>query len=542
MSHLTNSSEWQALKAHQQDVNPLHIRDLFAADPSRFNSYSILFDDLLFDYSKNRITEDTLPLLFKLANACQLKTHITDMFSGKRINKTENRAVLHTALRNRSNTPVYVDDVDVMPQINHALQKMRDFCSAVHSGEWTGYTGKRITDIVNIGIGGSDLGPKMVTKALTPYAIEGMSVHFVSNIDQADLVETLSQVPPETTLFLVASKTFSTHETMTNASSARSWLLNHANNDKSAVAKHFIALSTHKTNVAEFGIDTHNMFEFWDWVGGRYSLWSSIGLSIALYLGMDNFEELLTGAHEADKHFQTTPFEKNIPVIMGLLGIWYNNFFGAESHAMLPYAHTMQFFADYFQQGDMESNGKSVDLEGHPTDYSTGPIIWGQPGTNGQHAFYQLIHQGTKLIPCDFLAPAQSHYDLAEHHDILISNFLAQTEALMKGKTAEEVKAALGSDASENLIAAKVFSGNRPTNSFLFEKLTPHTLGKLIALYEHKIFVQGKIWNINSYDQMGVELGKILAVKILPQLESDTPVTSHDSSTNGLINCYKKIR
>jgi len=542
MSHLTNAPEWLALKAHLQDVNQLHIRDLFSADPTRFNTYSTSFDDLLFDYSKNRITEDTLPLLFKLANASQLKAHINDMFAGKRINKTENRAVLHTALRNRSNTPVYVDDVDVMPQINHALQKMRDFCSSVHSGEWTGYTGKRITDIVNIGIGGSDLGPKMVAKALTPYAIEGMSVHFVSNIDQADLVETLNQVPPETTLFLVASKTFSTHETMTNASSARSWLLKHANNDKSAVAKHFVALSTHKTNVAEFGIDPHNMFEFWDWVGGRYSLWSSIGLSIALYLGMDNFEELLTGAHEADKHFQTTPFEENIPVIMGLLGVWYNNFFDAESHAMLPYDHTMQFFADYFQQGDMESNGKSVDLEGEPTDYSTGPIIWGQPGTNGQHAFYQLIHQGTKLIPCDFLAPAQSHYDLAEHHDILISNFLAQTEALMKGKTADEVKTALGSDASENLIASKVFSGNRPTNSFLFKKLTPHTLGKLIALYEHKIFVQGKIWNINSYDQMGVELGKILAVEILPQLEGDTPVTSHDSSTNGLINYYKKIR
>ncbi len=542
MSHLTNAPEWLALKAHLKDVNQLHIRDLFSADPTRFNTYSTSFDDLLFDYSKNRITEDTLPLLFKLANASQLKAHISDMFAGKRINKTENRAVLHTALRNRSNTPVYVDDVDVMPQINHALQKMRDFCSSVHSGEWTGYTGKRITDIVNIGIGGSDLGPKMVAKALTPYAIEGMSVHFVSNIDQADLVETLNQVPPETTLFLVASKTFSTHETMTNASSARSWLLKHANNDKSAVAKHFVALSTHKTNVAEFGIDPHNMFEFWDWVGGRYSLWSSIGLSIALYLGMENFEELLTGAHEADKHFQTTPFEENIPVIMGLLGVWYNNFFNAESHAMLPYDHTMQFFADYFQQGDMESNGKSVDLEGQPTDYSTGPIIWGQPGTNGQHAFYQLIHQGTKLIPCDFLAPAQSHYDLAEHHDILISNFLAQTEALMKGKTTDEVKTALGSDASENLIASKVFSGNRPTNSFLFKKLTPHTLGKLIALYEHKIFVQGKIWNINSYDQMGVELGKILAVEILPQLEGDMPVTSHDSSTNGLINYYKKIR
>jgi len=368
-----------------------------------------------------------------------------------------------------------------------------------------------------------------------------MNVHFVSNIDQADLLETLGKVSAETTLFLVASKTFSTHETMTNASSARAWLFQHTD-DKSAVAKHFVALSTHKTNVAEFGIDPNNMFEFWDWVGGRYSLWSSIGLSIALYLGMDNFEQLLDGAHEADNHFKTAPLEENIPVIMGCLGIWYNNFFNAESLAILPYDHNMQFFADYFQQGDMESNGKSVDLEGNPTDYSTGPIIWGQPGTNGQHAFYQLIHQGTKLIPCDFLAPAQSHYDLEQHHDILISNFLAQTEALMKGKTAKEVKMALGNTASDNLIAAKVFSGNRPTNSFLFKKLTPHCLGKLIALYEHKIFVQGSIWNINSYDQMGVELGKVLAVNILPELTDKNPASSHDSSTNALINYYKEIR
>ncbi len=541
MSHLTNSPEWLALQKHQEHVKQLHIRDLFANDPNRFNRYSLQFDDLLFDFSKNRITEETLPLLFNLANSCQLQSRIKDMFSGKRINKTENRAVLHTALRNRSNRPVYVDDIDVMPQINAALAKMRRFCEAVHSGEWKGYTGKRITDIVNIGIGGSDLGPKMVTKALTPYAIKGMNVHFVSNIDQADLLATLSKVSAESTLFLVASKTFSTHETMTNASSARAWLFQHTD-DKSAVAKHFVALSTHKTNVAEFGIDPNNMFEFWDWVGGRYSLWSSIGLSIALYLGMDNFEQLLEGAHEADNHFKSAPLEKNIPVIMGCLGIWYNNFFNAESLAILPYDHTMQFFADYFQQGDMESNGKSVDLEGNPTDYSTGPIIWGQPGTNGQHAFYQLIHQGTKLIPCDFLAPAQSHYDLEQHHDILISNFLAQTEALMKGKTAQEVKMALGDAASDSLVAAKVFSGNRPTNSFLFKKLTPHCLGKLIALYEHKIFVQGTIWNINSYDQMGVELGKILAVNILPELTDKNPATSHDSSTNALINYYKEIR
>ncbi len=541
MSQLTSSPEWLALKEHQKHVDKLHLRDLFAAEPNRFTQYSTQFDDLLFDYSKNRITDETLPLLFNLANSINLKSLIDDMFSGKKINKTENRAVLHTALRNRSNHPVLVDGADVMPQINEALLKMRTFCEKVHSGEWLGYSGKKITDIVNIGIGGSDLGPKMVARALSPYAIEGMDVHFVSNVDQADLVETLNKVSPETTLFLVASKTFSTHETMTNANSARTWLLKNTT-DSSAVAKHFVALSTHRQNVIDFGIDPDNMFEFWDWVGGRYSLWSSIGLSVALYLGMDNFEGLLEGAHDADKHFQSTPLEKNIPVIMGLLGVWYNNFFNAESHAMLPYDHTMQFFADYFQQGDMESNGKSVDLEGKPTDYSTGPIIWGQPGTNGQHAFYQLIHQGTKLIPCDFLAPAQSHHDLEEHHDILISNFLAQTEALMKGKTAEEVRAALGDNACENVVAAKVFSGNRPTNSFLFTKLTPHCLGKLIALYEHKIFVQGKIWNVNSYDQMGVELGKVLAQNIFPQLENDKQVTAHDSSTNGLINHYKAIR
>ncbi len=541
MSHITNSPEWLALKEHQQQVNPLHLRDLFAAEPNRFNHYSIQMDDLIFDYSKNRITDETLPKLFNLANAIGLKQHIQDMFSGQRINKTENRAVLHTALRNRSNTPVYLDGVDVMPDVNGALNKMQKFCQSVHSGEWKGYSGKKITDIVNIGIGGSDLGPKMVTTALTPYAIEGMGVHFVSNIDQADLLETLNVVSPETTLFLIASKTFSTHETMTNAGSARAWLLKSAK-DETAVAKHFVALSTHRENVVNFGIDPNNMFEFWDWVGGRYSLWSSIGLSIALYVGFDNFEQLLEGAHEADKHFQETPFEKNIPVIMALLGVWYNNFFDAESHAMLSYDHNMCFFADYFQQGDMESNGKSVDLNGHGIDYSTGPIIWGQPGTNGQHAFYQLLHQGTKLIPCDFLAPAQSHYDLPEHHDILLSNFLAQTEALMKGKTAAEVKEMLGADASENVVASKVFSGNRPTNSFLFKKLTPKFLGSLIAFYEHKIFVQGKIWNINSFDQMGVELGKVLAIDILGQLSDSDDISSHDCSTNALINHYKAIR
>ena len=467
--------------------------------------------------------------------------HIEDLFTGKRINKTENRAVLHTALRNRSNQPVYVDGVDVMPEVNQALQKMRDFCASVHSGDWKGYTGKAITDIVNIGIGGSDLGPKMVTKALTPYAVEGMSVHYVSNIDRADLLETLDKIYPETTLFLVASKTFSTQETMVNSKAARDWLLEHAK-DRTAIAKHFVALSTHVKNVTDFGIDPKNMFEFWDWVGGRYSLWSSIGLSIALYLGMDNFEKLLEGAHEADKHFRNEPFEKNIPVIMALLGIWHNNFYYSDSHALLPYDHNLEYFAAYFQQGDMESNGKSVDMTGQPVDYSTGPIIWGQTGTNGQHAFYQLIHQGTKVIPCDFLAPAQSHGERTESHDILISNFLAQTEALMRGKTEMEVRTDLGDGASDLLIAAKVFSGDKPTNSFLFKKLSPHFLGSLIAFYEHKIFVQGKIWNINSYDQMGVELGKVLAQAIMPELKDDQPVYSHDGSTNGLINYYKKIR
>ena len=470
-----------------------------------------------------------------------LKGHIEDMFTGKRINKTENRAVLHTALRNRSNEPVFVDGVDVMPGVNHALQKMREFCDRVHSGELKGYSGKAITDIVNIGIGGSDLGPKMVTKALTPYAIKGMGVHYVSNIDRTDLNETLENLSPETTLFLVASKTFSTQETMVNAKAARTWLVDAAG-DKSAIAKHFVALSTHKKNVIEFGIDPDNMFEFWDWVGGRYSLWSSIGLSIALYLGMDNFELLLEGAHEADKHFRNQHFATNIPVIMALLGIWYNNFYDSDSHALLPYDHNMGFFCAYFQQGDMESNGKSVDMNGCRVDYSTGPIIWGQPGTNGQHAFYQLIHQGTKVIPCDFIAPAQSHHKDTDSHDILISNFLAQTEALMTGKTEDEVKADLGDHASKLLVAAKVFSGNRPTNSFIFEKLSPYTLGRLIAFYEHKIFVQGKLWNINSYDQMGVELGKVLAQVITPELKGDQVITSHDSSTNGLINYYKKIR
>lgn len=541
MSKLTDSPEWLTLKKHQKRIDQLDIRDLFEANPNRFHNYSIQFEDLLFDYSKNRITDETIVLLLNLAKARGLKGHIEDMFTGKRINKTENRAVLHTALRNRSNDPVYVDGEDVMPKVNNALLKMRKFCDRVHSGEWKGYTGKKITDIVNIGIGGSDLGPKMVTRALTPYAIEGMKAHYVSNIDRTDLNETLEQLSPETTLFLVASKTFNTQETMVNSKAARAWLVDAAG-DKSAIAKHFVALSTHKKNVTEFGIDPANMFEFWDWVGGRYSLWSSIGLSIALYLGMDNFEQLLEGAHEADKHFRNEHFATNIPVLMALLGIWYNNFYNSDSHALLPYDHNMEFFSAYFQQGDMESNGKHVDMKGNNVDYSTGPIIWGQPGTNGQHAFYQLIHQGTKVIPCDFITAAKSHHEQADCHDLLISNFLAQTEALMKGKTEQEVRANLGDHASKLLVAAKVFSGNRPTNSFIFKKLSPYSLGRLIALYEHKIFVQGKIWDINSYDQWGVELGKVLAQAITPELKGDQPVTTHDSSTNGLINYYKKIR
>jgi glucose-6-phosphate isomerase len=543
MSSLTTSTAWTDLKTHHDKTKNSLLRDSFNADSNRHTKFSLHFNDILFDYSKNRITDHTLPLLIALAKHAGLDEKIKAMFSGAVINKTEHRSVLHTALRNRSNQPVYVDGQDVMPQINSVLAQMRTFSTCVRSGEWRGFTGKAITDIVNIGIGGSDLGPKMVSTALTPYASETLKVHFVSNIDQADLVQTLKPLSPETTLFLIASKTFTTQETMTNAKSARSWFLDSAQ-DQQAIAKHFVAISTSAENVAEFGIDTNNMFEFRHWVGGRYSLWSAIGLSIALYVGMDNFEELLQGAYEADEHFSSTNFEQNIPVIMGLLGIWYNNFYNAESHALLPYDQSMLYFADYFQQGDMESNGKSIDLNGEKVDYSTGQIIWGQPGTNGQHAFFQLIHQGTKLIPCDFLAAANSHYNLPEHHDILISNFLAQPEALMKGKTAEEVKRKLSEEdqADAVLVASKIFDGNKPSNSFLFSKLTPKTLGSLIAFYEHKIYVQGVIWNINSFDQMGVELGKTLAKVILPELQNDEIIDSHDCSTNALINAYKQAR
>ncbi|MDD5462089.1 MAG: glucose-6-phosphate isomerase [Methylococcales bacterium] len=543
MSSLTTSKAWTALQNHYHQTKNESLREAFRKDPNRFNKFSIYFNDILFDYSKNRITDQTLPLLIDLAKYAKLDTKINAMFTGEKINTTEHRAVLHTALRNRSNKPVYVDGQDVMPEINQVLSKMRSFCAAVRSGEWKGYSGKAITDVVNIGIGGSSLGPKMVSAALDTYGSDALKVHFVSNIDQADLIGTLKNLSPETTLFIIASKSFYTQEAMINAKSARNWFLKEAQ-DPAAIAKHFVAISTNIKKVVEFGIDTQNMFELWDWVGGRYSLWSAVGLSIALHIGMDNFEELLQGAYEADEHFRHTPFEKNVSVIMGLLGIWYNNFFNAESYVLLPYDYSMRYLADYLQQGDMESNGKSVDMEGNRINYNTGPIIWGQQGTNGQHAFYQLIHQGTKLIPCDFLVAAKSHYQLPEHHDILVSNFLAQPEALMNGLTAEEVKKKLTPEEQQDsvLVASKVFEGNKPSNSVLFRKMTPRTLGSLLAFYEHKIFVQGVIWNINSFDQMGVELGKVLAKVILPELQSDEIITSHDCSTNALVNAYKLAR
>ncbi|HRI49475.1 MAG TPA: glucose-6-phosphate isomerase [Pseudomonadota bacterium] len=546
MSKLTESKAWTALKAHRHEMDGVHIRSLFEKDPKRFEEFSLRFEDILFDYSKHRITAKTMELLRELATQAGLQGAIERMFCGEKINITEDRAVLHIALRNRGNRPIIVDGKDVMPEVNAVLKKMRHFTESVRSGQWKGFTGKTITDIVNIGIGGSDLGPVMATEALRPYWKEGMKVHFVSNIDGTHVSEILKRCDPETTLFVVASKTFTTQETITNAISARKWLLAAVNGrDPAAVAKHFVALSTNAKEVAGFGIDTANMFEFWDWVGGRYSLWSAIGLPIALIIGMDNFEELLAGGHDVDEHFRTAPLDKNIPATMALLGIWYQNFFGAETHAILPYDQYMHRFAAYFQQGDMESNGKGVDRDSNKiTDYNTGPIIWGEPGTNGQHAFYQLIHQGTRIIPCDFIAPIETHNPLGNHHDILLANFFAQTEALMKGKTAEEVRAELAKKGvtNEALVAHRTFTGNRPTSSFMVQKLTPRTLGRLLALYEHKIFVQGVIWNINSFDQWGVELGKQLASAILPELSSPGEVCSHDASTNALINHYKHHR
>ncbi|HNV88397.1 MAG TPA: glucose-6-phosphate isomerase [Methylotenera sp.] len=549
MATLTHYPVWQKLCQHEKTIASTHMRDLFANDPKRFEKYSLKFADLLLDYSKHRMNDETLPLLIQLAREANIENWRDRMFAGEKINITEDRAVLHTALRNRSNTPVYVDGHDVMPDVNAVLKQMRVFSDKVRNGEWKGYSGKRITDIINIGIGGSDLGPVMVCDALKPYASPELNIHFVSNIDGAHLMRALEKCNAETTLFIVASKTFTTQETMTNAHSARTWFLNMAK-DEAHVAKHFVALSTNSKAVQDFGIDTANMFAFWDWVGGRYSLWSAIGLSIALYVGMDNFEDLLSGGHEMDNHFRTAPLEQNMPVIMALIGIWYNNFFHVDTHAILPYDQGMARFPAYMQQADMESNGKFICRDGSRVEYKTGPVIWGEAGTNGQHAFYQLIHQGTQMVPADFLMPVHSHYAIGKHgyahHKILLANFLAQTQALMLGKTKEEARAELekqgmSGEALEKLLPHKVFEGNRPTTSILFDKLTPNTLGKLIALYEHKIFVQGIMWNINSYDQWGVEYGKQIAQQILPQLTSDEVVTNYDSSTNGLINHTKQL-
>ncbi len=543
--NFTQTQAYKYLADHYISINAHTLKDLFAADPSRFEKFSVRLEDILLDYSKNRIDEQTIALLMQLARECKLDDAIKAMFGGEKINVTEGREVLHTALRNQSGAPVLVDGEDVMPKVKAVLAHMKDFTNRILSGEWKGYTGREITDVVNIGIGGSDLGPVMVTEALKAYKTR-LNLHFVSNVDGTHIAETLKGLDPETTLFLIASKTFTTQETMANAASAKDWFLQ-SGALQADVAKHFAALSTNGEGVAAFGIDTANMFEFWDWVGGRYSLWSAIGLSIALGIGYDNFEQLLEGAYAADEHFKNTEFEQNIPVVLGLLGVWYNNFFDAESHAILPYDQYLHRFAAYFQQGDMESNGKYVDRNGDRVEYQTGPIIWGEPGTNGQHAFYQLIHQGTKLIPCDFIAPATSHNPIGNHHQLLLSNFFAQTEALMNGKSETEVVAELEkSGKSKSDIEAlknyKVFEGNRPTNSFLLKKITPRSLGTLIALYEHKIFVQGIIWNIYSFDQWGVELGKQLASTILPELKSEEAISSHDSSTNGLINQYKSWR
>ena len=543
MAAINQTPAWQHLAAHYEQIKDLPMRTLFAEDPQRFERFSLHLGDILYDYSKNRVTETTMALLFELARASGLTEMIEAMFTGQKINLTENRAVLHTALRNQSDTPIYVDGEDIMPEVRRVLAKMRTFSQAVRSGEWQGYTGKRITDVVNIGIGGSDLGPKMVCRALRPYAQPSLRMHFVSNVDSTDIVETLKQLDPETTLFLIASKTFTTQETMRNARSARAWFLQHAGSEEH-ISRHFVAISTNTAEVTRFGIDPENMFEFWDWVGGRFSVWSAIGLSVAISIGMDNFEAFLRGAYLADQHFRYTPFERNIPVVMAVLGIWYNNFFGAHTQAILPYDQYLEYLPAYLQQAEMESNGKSVTRQGEPVTYATAQIIWGQQGTNGQHAFYQLIHQGTQLVPCDFFAAMESQNPLEDHHTLLLANYLAQTEALMKGRSVEEARAELiaqgvSGERLELLAQAKTFPGNRPTSSFLYPKLTPEVLGSLIALYEHKIFTQGIIWNINSFDQMGVELGKQLANQIIPELTSLEPATQHDASTNGLMNAIK---
>lgn len=543
----TNTQAWFLLKKHHdEEMSRRHMRDLFAADKERFHKFSLVLGDILFDYSKNIISQKTLQLLLQLADDCKLNDAIHEMFAGIRINETEQRSVLHTALRNFSDSAILVEGKDIMPMIRKVQRHMKDFCEQVHSGKWKGYTGKKIRYIVNIGIGGSDLGPYMVTEALRPYRKNGIESFFVSNVDGTHIAETLKKVNPEETIFLVASKTFTTQETMTNAHTARNWFLEQAKTE-AHIAKHFVALSTNEKDVTAFGIDKANMFEFWDWVGGRYSLWSAIGLSIALTIGYENFEQLLKGAYAVDEHFKKEKFDKNIPVLMALIGIWYTNFFGAQSEAILPYDQYLHRFAAYFQQGNMESNGKSIDRSGNPVNYATGPVIWGEPGTNGQHAFYQLIHQGTLLIPCDFIAPALSHNAIGDHHVKLLSNFFAQTEALMNGKSENGVKVELmkankNEEEIKKLAPFKIFDGNNPTNSILVKEITPYSLGSLIALYEHKIFVQGVIWNIFSFDQWGVELGKQLANQILPELTDDEPVSSHDTSTNGLINAFKEYR
>jgi glucose-6-phosphate isomerase len=536
----TDLSAWNALEEHFPSVRDLHMRDLFAADSGRFERFHRQFQDLLLDFSKNRVTDDTFALLMQLAREAGVEQMRGRMFAGEKINLTEDRAVLHVALRHRGEEPIEVDGQDVMPAVRQTLARMRLFTERVRTGEWTGYSGKRFRDIVNIGIGGSDLGPHMVCEALRPYGREDLRVHFVSNVDATAIVETLRKVEAETTLFIVASKTFTTQETLTNAHSARDWFLKAAG-ERAAVARHFVAVSTNRAGVQKFGIDPANMFEFADWVGGRYSLWSAIGLPIALYIGMDSFEELLAGGYDMDQHFRQAPLEQNLPVILAVLGIWYNNFFGFETHAILPYDQYLHRFPAYFQQGDMESNGKSVTRRGERIrDYQTGPIIWGEPGTNGQHAFYQLLHQGTKIVPCDFIAPVHSQNPLGDHHVKLLANFLAQTEALMIGRSREQTRQRMGPDADERLVEHGVFEGNRPSNSLVVDKLTPHALGMLIALYEHKIFVQGVIWDINSFDQPGVELGKQLAGAILPELSDAGEIQGHDASTNGLINYFKQ--
>ncbi|MFC3417455.1 glucose-6-phosphate isomerase [Algoriphagus hitonicola] len=541
----SKTQAWTQLSSLASTYKDLTITSLFD-DQSRFERYSLWLEDMLVDFSKNKVNDEIRSALVDLAKETKLQDAINAMFEGKPINQTERRAVLHTALRNRSNRPVYVDGADVMPEINKVLEKMKRFADKVNQGNWLGYTGKPIKSLVNIGIGGSDLGPVMVTEALKPYQSEGLECFFVSNVDGTHIAETLKKIDPETTLFFIASKTFTTQETMTNAHTARNWFLDHAK-EESAVAKHFVALSTNLNGVQAFGIDPDNMFEFWDWVGGRYSLWSAIGLPIASAIGFQHFEQLLAGAFAMDEHFRNSDFDENIPVLLALIGIWNTNFLGAASEAILPYDQYLHRFAAYFQQGNMESNGKCVSRNGERVNYSTGPIIWGEPGTNGQHAFYQLIHQGTQVIPCDFIAPAVSHNPIGDHHQKLLSNFFAQTEALMKGKSLHEVRdemnqAGKSLDTIDQVAPHRVFEGNRPTNSILVQKITPYTLGMLVAMYEHKIFVQGAIWNIFSFDQWGVELGKVLANGILPELEGEEPINAHDASTNGLINAYKKMR